>query len=506
MTGSFRVMITSRPHLFVLQLLLLCHVTQWSEARHWTEVVNPMVYRFPGLDADRFLLKQEANPLQFAASERSMAPSSSPSSSTLTPTSSTTATPTTTSPTTTAPTTTAPTAMVCPHPQNEQVFELKLMDTWGDGWDSTRIVILGPSPMDGSIMSQPNTASTIQETHTATTTTAPDATTTTQEGEGPTTTGDTPVDPQDSTTTTLSQVVTLEFPDASPPESLPPLDPSTTSWIHTTGSSVEVVFNGTLDNGHVAFHQLCLQPDTCYHVTVEGGNWEQDVCWELRLPFLESTNSIQQQPQQGGGGDPTSASVNYLSLVSNGWAPVSCQFSFGPISADDTVLQESTVIHCPNTCRGELRPTTSPTQAPTQTTAPTTPSPSRRPTHTPSVSPPSALLDTLSSTNPTPSLSRTTLTPSNRPTSAPVPTPVPTPAPQPRRWWETTDDGVVAATPSATTDDTVASPSVWLTPAGEYYFYYSPAMSPAAMSAEWTPSSGWDWWYPTSPTTTAGGV
>jgi hypothetical protein len=103
-----------------------------------------------------------------------------------------------------------------------------------------------------------------------------------------------------------------------------------------------VVFEGTLVDGFDQYEYLCLKPNTCYDIHVEGGKWLDEIKWDIRnvTRFKNQEDDVKSE----------------ASTVVKGLAPVACQFSM----ANDTGH-----FHCPSRCESlTLSPTQFPSDAP----------------------------------------------------------------------------------------------------------------------------------------------
>jgi hypothetical protein len=171
------------------------------------------------------------------------------------------------------------------------------------------------------------------------------------------------------------------------------------------------IFEGALADGSEGFYYVCLNPEICYDVTVDGGHWQDEVRWDIH-PDLE--------------GDIGSE----LTILAKGLAPVSCSFS-----APDDFGKSVCSFSCASTSDfPSVSPTASQTRAPN----------SLSPTHVPSLFPSDApsLLPNAPLTSGIPSITTFVnqgevqgLPPTGQKTRSrsDAPSDVPSPAPQPIR-------------------------------------------------------------------------
>jgi len=168
-------------------------------------------------------------------------------------------------------------------------YEVHMMDTWGDGWDQTVITITGISDQNTSVVDLPTDS--ITTTHTNT---------------------------QGDMIVSISK--TIEF-------------DSTSSSIDNPNPGNEIdplgqIFQGSLQQGYHDFANVCLLPNRCYQFIATGGEFSEEVSWELRP----------------GNNDPESPSV-LLEPILTGSAPTACTFSLPDENGEHL---------CPNTCSDEI--------------------------------------------------------------------------------------------------------------------------------------------------------
>jgi len=155
------------------------------------------------------------------------------------------------------------------------------------------------------------------------------------------------------------------------------------------------IFSGGLDIGHEDFQYVCLRPWRCYNVVANGGQWKEEVTWEIRpvpVGMTEAQREIQQKD------------------IARGGAPRDCQFSL----VDKFTGQSA----CETTC------TWFPSERPPNVPAP--PSPPTVPPPTAPSAQPTAMFAAL----------RTevlTITPTTSPSDSPTKLPTKAPTKEPTR-------------------------------------------------------------------------
>lgn len=167
-------------------------------------------------------------------------------------------------------------------PVGKQLFEIRMFDEWGDGWDGTRLQL-------------------VEET----------IPTTSQSGS--------------------DQVVSVN-------QTMNTVSVTETIQVQEEPSLVEI-FHGGLALGMEEFNYACLQHTKCYHVSVGGGLWEEEVKWEIRNVTL---------------GEDREERMNGLATA-KGLAPTKCQFS---------IPDNSGALACLSTCGLKPQSTVAPTSSP----------------------------------------------------------------------------------------------------------------------------------------------
>lgn len=214
------------------------------------------------MDIDRYQLKVELDPF-FKPEEVTVAPSPKPvASSWVASSAAPTAVPSATPTSTPSEAPTAITAAPTPRYENvdgnggcqegSQLFRVNMYDSWGDGWDSsTKVTITGIKDQDTTTVS----GNTITRTHT------------TQTGQ-----------------TTVSITSTIELTSDHPFGTLPAED----AYIYV--NKLGKIFEGTLHKGTHSFAYVCLVPKRCYSVITNGGDYLDEVSWDIEPVTLGSMN------------------------------------------------------------------------------------------------------------------------------------------------------------------------------------------------------------------------
>lgn len=145
-----------------------------------------------------------------------------------------------------------------------KLYEVHMMDTWGDGWDQTVITITELSDQNPSSVDIPTDLMTT--THT---------------------------DNQGDMIVSISETIDID---------------STSSSV--TPNSPGQIFQGSLNNGYHESVDVCLLSNRCYQLIAAGGEFLEEVSWEI----------------SPGNNDPESPLVS-MELVLSGGAPTECTFS-----------------------------------------------------------------------------------------------------------------------------------------------------------------------------------
>jgi len=158
--------------------------------------------------------------------------------------------------------------------ENGVKYELHMKDTWGDGWDKTMITITGIDRPTSSM-------ETVQ------------------------------TDSEGDSYVSISKTITLDSP--------------------ASTNTVGQIFQGSLQQGFHDFKEVCLLYNQCYQLTTTGGEFSDEVSWELR-------------PKSNDPGTEMAAMLI-------GGASTGCIFS----PPDETGLH-----FCPNTCSDEIHANAAP--------------------------------------------------------------------------------------------------------------------------------------------------
>ena len=277
----------------IASLLLLS--ASIAEGRTYHEIIDQEIYQRSNVDHNRFRMKIELEPYfrPEGATEVPMEPTPVPNVGwiTLSPTSEPSAIPSDFP--SLAPT--GPTSAPTSREENIQenggcingttLYQVNLYDAWGDGWAGTTLKITGIEDQDPSTIP----GNYVTQTHT------------TDTGE---------------MTVTLSKTVELDSGHIFNPEEVTPVEPLGT------------VFEGGLQRGSHAAADVCLMPRRCYQVDVSGGDFLDEVSWDIRPVQL---GSMEQDEVPILAGD----------------APSLCTFS---------VPDENGINFCHATCNGTLAP------------------------------------------------------------------------------------------------------------------------------------------------------
>mmetsp|Transcript_21649 Transcript_21649/g.51137 ORF Transcript_21649/g.51137 Transcript_21649/m.51137 type:complete len:411 (+) Transcript_21649:243-1475(+) len=162
--------------------------------------------------------------------------------------------------------------------QGQQLFEVHMYDSWGDGWDeNTYVTISGLSDQDPNI-EIPSSAS-MQRSITN----------------------------EDK----FSKVKIFRTIDLQDQKNV--FEPTSATEINPLGTPI---FMGNLKRGSHEVGQVCLVPKRCYQVTVRGGDFLNEVSWDIRKVDLEARY----------GEDPT-LEEELASPAVGGGAPMNCTMS-----------------------------------------------------------------------------------------------------------------------------------------------------------------------------------
>lgn len=284
---------------------------QYSEARQWTDLIDKSIYLQPQLDTSRYQLKIELDPFfdtegeDYGASVptaqpvtsnwigKSESPTMSPS---VMPSDAPSSTPT------------APTAAPTTREENIDgnggcqegtvLYRVNMYDAWGDGWDSTtKVSITGVLDQDSTQIS----GNTVTRTHT-------------------TRTGDTTV----SISTTIELTSEHPFGTASA---------GTASVVNPLG----LIFEGTLHQGSHADAYVCLMPRRCYEVVAFGGDYLDEVGWDIQQILLGSNET---EPVIVEGGAPNQCSFSIPDENGEIFCEASCSSTLSPKNTQAPVVKD----------------------------------------------------------------------------------------------------------------------------------------------------------------------
>jgi hypothetical protein len=259
------------------------------ESRQWQAIIDHSIYQKSNIDSRRYEIKLEQDPFYYPGDyyPDDESPTVSPVSNkwvTLSPTVSPSAFPSD-----------SPSLMPTGWSielnggcrQGHELFEVHMYDSWGDGWDQTQLVISGIDDQDPTIVLPSNFMT---------------RTITTRNG---------------GSIVKIARSIDLSDQSLLNPEEVNDMDP------------LGVIFEGTLQQGSHDVAYLCLLPRRCYQVTAAGGEFLNEVSWDIRPGNLDSNNEQQLEPILGGG------------------APAGCTFS---------LPDENGHHFCPNNCTDTLPP------------------------------------------------------------------------------------------------------------------------------------------------------
>jgi hypothetical protein len=275
----------------LLARILSCH------ARSWVDLVDQEIFRPTNLDPFRLEIYEEADPFKNRQQE--------------------------TEPTSQLPQSISPVLAPTLHPSSrldnvmdnggcgsgQFLHELRMRDAWGDGWHGNEIVI--------TVIS---TYSDFNHTRT------------------------------NETGWLVSEEQNRKFTLTGEAASTPGTGNSSNDTETEAQSDIDYsdeLFRGSLNNGAVEYAYICLEPLTCYRVDIGGGNFSEEIRWDIASVRLGLSEAEREE--------------DIPVTVAKGLAPFHCQFSIpDPASGRP---------YCPNTChpvyeRDTPQPTKSPTAAP----------------------------------------------------------------------------------------------------------------------------------------------
>jgi len=272
-------------------LLILFVVNSGVECRQWQSIVDHDTVRKSNIDSSRYELKIEADAFFYPGDK---SPTDIP---TEAPQADANKVWTTLSPTT------SPSSLPSDGPSMEptewdiernggcrnglKLYEVHMMDSWGDGWDQTMITITGISDQNPLAGDLPTNSMTTTNTNT-----------------------------QGDMVVSISKTIEFDSIDSTVAH------PNPENEIDPLGT----IFQGGLTRGSHDFADVCLLPKRCYQLVATGGDFLDEVSWELR-PRNKDPSSPPMEPLLAGG------------------APAGCTFS----------LPDEYGHHfCPNTCSDTL--------------------------------------------------------------------------------------------------------------------------------------------------------
>jgi len=325
-----------------------------AASRTWITLVDPEAFRIEDRgrsliqENDPFLTRTTWRPTATPTTYYTESPILRPSSSAPSPNP-------TTPPTTT--TSASPSDLLSMEPSSHEEFwntycteaevlhQVVMKDSFGDGWDDRELVItrIGDDETAETVVTEKMSDAFYMQTRTVT------------HGDG---------------TVEFSK---LKFNNSTlPAKTEILLDTITAGPLLTPNPLFQKSLAGAEEIGYV-----CLQPRRCYHASLPGGRWSNEIQWEIR-PVVSGVN------------DNTNETASNPITIVNGGSPSNCNFAFNEVN--DTTAGTTT---CPNGChipgQSPLRPSSvsiSPVTAPSLPKGAPTPSlnvPTRVTSKTPSL-------------------------------------------------------------------------------------------------------------------------
>jgi hypothetical protein len=279
---------------------ILALTASFAEGRNYLSVIDHDIYQRSNIDTDRYQLKIEMDPFFYPGAEKE---SEAPLEPTQAPYSQVWITPSPTENPSSIPSDfpslapTAPTPAPSKREENTDgnggclagttLYQVNMYDAWGDGWDGTMLQITGIEDQNPTDISG-NTVTTSVTTET------------------------------DGMTVTISKRVELNSGQILNKQEFKatPVEPLGT------------VFQGGLLQGSHSAADVCLMPRRCYQVLVSGGDFLDEVSWDIRAVQLGS------------------AEQDSAPLL-DGDAPADCTLS---------VPDENGTTFCPATCSTTMNP------------------------------------------------------------------------------------------------------------------------------------------------------
>jgi hypothetical protein len=237
---------------------LLALTASFVEGRNYLSVIDHDIYQQSNIDMGRYQFKIEMDPFFYPGEEKEteapLEPTSAPYSNkwiTLSPTDSPSSIPSdfpSLAPTGPTPAPTSRERNVDGNGgclEGTMLYQVNMYDAWGDGWDGTMLQITGIEDQDPTDISG-NTVTKSVTTET------------------------------DGMTVTISKTVELDSGSIFNQQEITPVEPLGT------------VFQGGLRRGSHSTADVCLMPRRCYQVLVSGGDFLDEVSWDIRSVQLGS--------------------------------------------------------------------------------------------------------------------------------------------------------------------------------------------------------------------------
>lgn len=306
-----------------LQLVALGLACPTVVGRTWRDVIDRNIYTQISLDAERYQLKIELDPFFRINESFDASPTSPPETGewvdagTSSPTDSPSAIPSdmpSMSPT-------APTAAPSTRDQNIDgnggcmegtvLYRVNMYDSWGDGWDvNTAVAIIGVKDEESVEVN----GNTITRMHTS------------KAGD---------------TTVSISRTVELS-------SNRPFGTAARTAEGKKVLNPLGTIFEGTLDEGSSGSAFVCLLPKRCYEVVIYGGQYLDEVSWDIEPVVLGSPDEVAIPIVQGGA--PSDCSFSIPDENGEVFCPATCSSTVDQkyIEAGENVLKNMLPMEDPN--------------------------------------------------------------------------------------------------------------------------------------------------------------
>jgi len=262
-------------------------ISRSVECREWQYIVDHDIIRKSNIESSRYELKIEADPYFFPEDK---SPTDIPTES---PRADTTQVRTTVSPTASISLMPSDAPSLLPTEWDiEQkgacrnglsLYQVHMYDAWGDGWEKTILTISGISDQDPLAADLPTNSMTTTNTNT-----------------------------QGDIAVSITKTIELDSSDstAAHPNPLNEIDPLGT------------IFEGALRRGSHDYADVCLLPKRCYQVIVTGGEFLDEVSWDIRASNNDPASSPVEPILVGGA--PSGCTVSLPDEYGHHFCPNSC--------------------------------------------------------------------------------------------------------------------------------------------------------------------------------------